>query len=144
MKSVICSLIILLSAGMAAACGTARGSGNKATPNSATSDEWRGQPAGRAEELFVGRFPGVQVFQVAGGISVQIRGANTISGDTEPLYVIDDMPIEPGPGGALMGINPADIEKIEVLKDAGSTGMYGSRGANGVILIRMKRAGVRK
>ena len=140
MKSAIRGLVVLLTASMAA-CGPARGTGNKATPNSATSDEWRGQPAGRAEELFVGRFPGVQVFQVPGGISVRIRGANTITGSTEPLYVIDDMPIEAGPGGALMGINPADIEKIEVLKDAGSTAMYGSRGANGVVLIRMKRAG---
>ena len=49
------------------------------------------------------------------------------------------MIIEPGPGGALVGINPADIEKIEVLKDIGSTAMYGSRGANGVILIKTKR-----
>jgi TonB-dependent SusC/RagA subfamily outer membrane receptor len=70
---------------------------------------------------------------------VRIRGTTTLSGDNQPLYVIDGMTIEPGPGGALMGINPADIEKIEVLKDIGSTGQYGSRGANGVILIRTKR-----
>ena len=79
------------------------------------------------------------MFRVNGGIAVRIRGAVSFSGDTEPLYVVDGQTIEAGPGGALMGINPGDIEKIEVLKDIGSTSMYGSRGANGVIVIRTKR-----
>ncbi|HEY0811168.1 MAG TPA: TonB-dependent receptor plug domain-containing protein, partial [Longimicrobiales bacterium] len=113
----------------------------QATPNQnvATDSQWTGQPVRNVEELFVGRFAGVQVFRVPGGISVRIRGGSTINGSNEPLYVIDDMPIEPGPGGALVGINPSDIEKIEVLKDIGSTAIYGSRGANGVIVIRTKR-----
>jgi TonB-dependent SusC/RagA subfamily outer membrane receptor len=55
------------------------------------------------------------------------------------LYVIDGVPITPGPGGSLSGINPSDIASIEVLKDAVSTTMYGSRGANGVILIKTKK-----
>lgn len=108
-------------------------------PNTATSEDWKGQTVGQAGELLEGRFPGVQIFRVSGGIAVRIRGAVSMSGDTEPLYVIDGQTIEAGPGGALMGINPADIEKIEVLKDIGSTSMYGSRGANGVIVIKTKR-----
>ena len=107
--------------------------------NAASDSQWVGQNATRVEELFVGRFPGVEVWRVPEGLSVRIRGATSVMGSTEPLYVIDGMTIDPGPGGALVGLNPADIEKIEVLKDAGSTAMYGVRGANGVILIRTKR-----
>lgn len=111
------------------------------TPNSVTSDKWAGQNAAQAEELFVGRFPGVQVFRVPDGISVRIRGSTSLIGSNEPLYVIDGMTIEPGPGGALVGINPGDIAKIEVLKDIGSTSIYGGRAANGVIVITTKQGG---
>lgn len=107
--------------------------------NEATDSQWVGQSPTRVEELFVGRFPGVEVFRGPNGLSVRIRGASSVMGSNEPLYVIDGMTIDPGPGGALIGLNPADIEKIEVLKDAGSTAMYGVRGANGVILIKTKR-----
>ena len=107
--------------------------------NAATDSQWQGQSVGRAEELLAGRFPGVEVYRAPGGIAVRIRGATTVYGSNEPLYVVDGMPIEPGPGGALVGINPGDIEKIEVLKDAGSTAQWGSRGANGVIVIKTKR-----
>ncbi len=88
------------------------------------------------------RFPGVQVNQTSdGGIAVRIRGTTSIRGNNEPLYVIDGVPIQPGPGGSLTGINPYDIESIEVLKDAASTAIYGVRGANGVIIIKMKQPG---
>jgi iron complex outermembrane receptor protein len=93
----------------------------------------------RAEELLEGRFAGVQVTRLAsGGISVQIRGATSVSLNTEPLYVIDGIPVEAEPGGALKWLNPHDIDRIEVLKDPGSTAFYGVRGANGVILITLK------
>jgi iron complex outermembrane receptor protein len=104
-------------------------------PKAATEEEWAGRTTTHLEELFEGRFPGVQVFRVDDGIQVRIRGTTSILGDNEPLYVVDGMPIEPGPGGALVGINPSDIEKIEVLKDVSATSLYGGRGANGVILI---------
>lgn len=108
-------------------------------PNTATEKEWSGRTTTHLEELFEGRFPGVQVFRVNDGIQVRIRGTTSILGDNEPLYVVDGMTIEPGPGGALFGINPADIEKIEVLKDVSATSLYGGRGANGVILIHMRK-----
>ena len=103
-----------------------------------TGDEIRkDQPI---EEALAGRFPGVEVNRTSdGGIAVRIRGGSSLMGSNEPLYVIDGVEITPGPNGALYGINPYDIESIEVLKDATNTAMYGSRGSNGVILIKMKR-----
>jgi len=104
------------------------------------SSAWQGTPVAHAEELLAGRFPGVEVIPLAGGeFSVRIRGGSSIMGSNEPLYVIDGMEISPGPGGALVGINPADIATIEVLEDAGSTALYGVRGSNGVIVITTKR-----
>jgi TonB-dependent SusC/RagA subfamily outer membrane receptor len=60
------------------------------------------------------------------------------------LYVVDGVPIQPGPGGSLVGIDPYDIESIEVLKDPADTALYGMRGANGVIVVKTKRALRRK
>ncbi len=102
-----------------------------------TSD-WRGAYPLRAEELLT-RFPGVEVLQVPGGrISVRIRGTSSLL-NAEPLYVVDGMVVDPlGPG--LLGINPAEIARIEVLKDAAATAFYGMRGSNGVVLITMKHA----
>lgn len=89
----------------------------------------------RVEELLVGRFPGVHVFPTPnGGFSVRIRGAATV-GDREPLYVVDGMPVEVTPGRGLDWLDPADIARIDVLKNPAETSMYGGRGANGVILI---------
>jgi TonB-dependent SusC/RagA subfamily outer membrane receptor len=105
----------------------------------ATDSQWAGQQAGRAEDLIAGRFPGVDVTAVPGGVVVRIRGGSTVMGSGEPLFVIDGMVVETAAGGALVGINPADIAKIQVLKDIGSTAQYGVRGANGVILITTKK-----
>jgi len=102
------------------------------------SEEWASKSVAQVEELFVGRFAGVRVIQTPQGIAVRIRGASFSNPAAEPLYVIDGFPIDAGPGG-LIGINPADIQMIEVLKDAGSIAEYGVRGANGVVLITTKR-----
>jgi len=92
------------------------------------------------EELFSGRFPGVEVSRVpSGGISIRIRGASTVFGSSDPLYIIDGARVQSGAGGLLF-LDPGDIKSIEVLKDIGSTSLYGSEGANGVILITTKRA----
>ena len=91
----------------------------------------------RLEELLEGRVAGVTVHRTPGGFSVRIRGRSSIYGSNEPLYVVDGLPLSFGP----VAINPADIESIEVLKDAASTAIYGSRGANGVILITTIRPG---
>ena len=87
------------------------------------------------------KVPGVWVTLTAdGSLAVRIRGSASISANTEPLYVIDGLSVQPGPGGALLGINPHDIASIEVLKDAASLSFYGVRAANGVIVIKTKRA----
>ncbi len=93
-------------------------------------------------DLLEGRFPGVEVTRLAsGGVSVRIRGQRTFRGSSEPLYVIDGIPKMLGTDGILMDLDPRDIESIDVLKDAAATSVYGSRGANGVILITTKRGG---
>ncbi len=105
-----------------------------------TAEDIERAPGQSIEEVLMSKFPGVQVERAAdGGLVVRIRGRTSIRGSNEPLYVIDGMPIKPGPGGSLQGINPYDIETIEVLTDPASTTMYGVRGANGVIVIKTKR-----
>jgi TonB-dependent SusC/RagA subfamily outer membrane receptor len=95
-----------------------------------------GQPI---EKILADRVAGVRLGHAAdGSLTVQIRGASW-SDATAPLYVIDGVPIATGPGGSLSGINPYDIQSIEVLKDPASLTMYGSRAANGVIVIKMKK-----
>jgi len=100
---------------------------------------WSTQPATRLEELFVGRFPGVEVFGSGSSISVRIRGATSVYGSDQPLYVVDGFPIQPDPSG-LIAINPNDVARIEVLKDASSIAEYGMRGSNGVIRITTKHS----
>lgn len=105
-------------------------------PNTTDAEDLRDTQVTQAEELLAGRFAGVQVLRHPnGGIMVRIRGATSVIGSNEPLYVVDGMPLDNTVGGALLGINPADITRIEVLKDIGSTAFYGVRGANGVVLI---------
>jgi TonB-dependent SusC/RagA subfamily outer membrane receptor len=104
--------------------------------------ELDGMRVARVEELLQGRVPGVYVTRTStGDFSVRIRGAKTFGhGSDEPLYVVDGMPLMSGGlRAALMGIAPQDIARIDVLKDAGATAVYGSKGANGVILITTKR-----
>ncbi len=103
-----------------------------------TDADWQGQPVAQVEELFAGRFAGVQVLRVPGGLSLRIRGASSLTGAAQPLYVVDGFPLDVGPTG-LLDLNPSDIARIEVLKDASSLAEYGVRGGNGVVRITTKR-----
>ncbi|MFL5583564.1 MAG: TonB-dependent receptor plug domain-containing protein [Gemmatimonadaceae bacterium] len=106
-----------------------------------TADDIAQSPSQPIEKVLQAHVPGVTITRTASGwLSVRIRGATTINSSSEPLYVIDGMPIQPGPDGSLVGINAADIASIEVLKDASSLAFYGLRGANGVILIKTKHS----
>lgn len=126
------------------------------------------------DQMMLGRAAGVQISQASsepgGGLSVRIRGASSINASNEPLYVIDGFPIDNSsnltgsgmstdpnnPGGGfslgnnfsprnpLNSINPSDIESIEILKDASATAIYGSRGANGVVIITTKKGKTEK
>lgn len=97
-------------------------------------------PAGNVLQALTGRAAGVQVLQnngsPGGSISVRIRGTNSIQGSNEPLYVVDGFPVT---GSNPSIINNADIESVEILKDASATAIYGSRGANGVVLITTRK-----
>lgn len=115
------------------------------TANEVTSEDIARAPSRSVEEHLRGRVAGVTVTRSSeGGIAVRIRGATSVYGSNEPLYVLDGVPITPGPGGSLVGIDPYDIESIKVLKDPAETAMYGMRGANGVIIIKTKRPMTRK
>jgi len=106
---------------------------------SVTAEQLRSLKATQVEALLEGRFPGVHVIRTpSGGFSIRIRGVSTILGNAEPLYVVDGIPANVEPGRGLDWLSPANIERIDVLKDATETAMYGVRGANGVILITTK------
>lgn len=108
---------------------------------SVTAEDLAGQQVTRLEDLIAGRFAGVYVERLpSGGISIRIRGASSFTGDTEPLYVIDGTPIHAAPASALAALDPNQIARIDILKDAGAAAIYGSRGANGVVVITTKRA----
>jgi len=103
-----------------------------------TSENIEERPIARVEQALQGQMAGVAVRTTSGApgsdISIRVRGASSISGDATPLYVVDGVPLD-----NLSGINPADIESIDVLKDAASAAIYGSRGSNGVVLVTTKR-----
>lgn len=138
-------IVALLLAACASSKG-ARSDGGAAAPRAAStstvsSEEIARAPKQTVDQYLSGRFSGVQITPTAdGGIAVRIRGSTSASGNNEPLYVLDGVAIQPGPNGALVGINPYDIASIKVLKDLADITMYGVRGANGVVLIKTKRA----
>ncbi|WP_343746383.1 SusC/RagA family TonB-linked outer membrane protein [Chitinophaga sp.] len=125
-----------------------------------TGEEIRMQPVSNPLAALEGKVPGMLITQSSGApgasVKVQIRGQNSLINGSEPLFIIDGIPFAPNNGnintlnsilsqkdGGLSPfsmINPSDIESIEVLKDADATAIYGSRGANGVILISTKKA----
>lgn len=123
------------------------------------SDQMEKDPLPSITQAIQGRAAGVQVTQNSGspgsGMSIRIRGTNSITGSSEPLYVVDGIPVNSSTnytGGGdfnsggnetgvnvLATINPSDIQSVEVLKDAAATSIYGSRASNGVVLITTKR-----
>lgn len=104
------------------------------------------------EELIQGKVAGVQIVdnnEPGGGISIRIRGATSINASSDPLYVIDGMPVGAGGGisagrDALNFLNPNDIESFTVLKDASAAAIYGANAANGVVIITTKSGGGRQ
>lgn len=140
---------------------------------SVSSEELIQPSAASFDQMLQGKVPGVQISQTTGApggnVNILVRGVSSITGGNQPLYVIDGFPIGSGGGGSdmrnyggnsytstgmanntntrinpLSSINPADIESIEILKDASATAIYGSRGANGVVIITTKRGSLEK
>lgn len=103
-----------------------------------STKEFAQQPVTRLDQVLQGRAAGVQVSQTngapGGDARIRIRGANSVLGNNNPLYVVDGFV-----GADFNFVNPSDIETIQILKDAASTSIYGSRGANGVVIITTKK-----
>jgi len=117
--------------------GTMKKSDVTGSLTSVSSEDYDVQPLTRVDQALQGRAAGVTVTQTSGapgaGMKIRIRGANSISGNNAPLYVVDGLVV-----GDINSINVNDIASMEVLKDASATAIYGSRGANGVVLITTK------
>lgn len=120
--------------------GTQRKSDLTGSVASVSSEEITQIPTSRVDQVLQGRAAGVQVTQSSGapgaGTAIRVRGGNSITGSNEPLFVIDGIVV--GTNFNLNNINPNDIQSLEILKDASSIAIYGSRGANGVVLVTTK------
>src|SRR5690554_4465584 len=118
--------------------GTQRKTDVTGSVSAISTREFAEQPITRVDQVLQGRAAGVQVTQAGGApggdVRVRIRGANSVLGNNDPLYVVDGFV-----GADFNTVNPNDIESIQVLKDAASTSIYGSRGANGVVIITTKK-----
>ncbi len=124
--------------------------------NTVTAEDFNGGVISSPEQLIQGKSAGVQITQSSGepgaGIAVRIRGTSSVRSNNNPLFVVDGIPLSDGgtPGGGDLGggggsarnplsfLNPNDIESMTILKDASATAIYGSRGANGVVIITTK------
>lgn len=124
---------------------------------SISSEDFQNGTKTSVDQMLQGKVAGVRISQTSGqpggGVSIRIRGNSSLNTGNEPLYVIDGMPIDnapllsgngsniPGstPPNPLNTINPQDIESVQILKDASATAIYGSRGANGVVIITTKQ-----
>ena len=119
--------------------GTLKKSDLTGSVASVSNKQFENQPVKRIEDILQGRTSGVEVTTLSGipgsSVKVRIRGTTSINKSSDPLYIIDGMFSSTG----LEGLNPTDIQSIEVLKDASATAMYGSRGANGVILVTTQK-----
>ena len=111
--------------------------------SSVSSKELMKVPVANATEALTGRLAGVQVSTTEGSpdaeVKIRVRGGGSITGDNTPLYIVDGFPVT-----SIADVAPSDIESIDVLKDASSTAIYGSRGANGVIIVTTKSGKVGK
>lgn len=121
--------------------GTQKKSNITTAVSSVSAENLKDRPAVNFGEAIAGQMAGVQVQQTSGapggeGLSIRVRGVGSITQSNDPLYVVDGYPME---GNAFRLLNPSDIESIQVLKDASSTAIYGSRGASGVVIVTTKK-----
>ncbi|HEV2642202.1 MAG TPA: TonB-dependent receptor plug domain-containing protein [Candidatus Elarobacter sp.] len=129
--------------GLSTGCASAPPHGAPAAGSTVTSEDFQ-DPNESIEQVLQKKVPALLVTRTSnGGIALQIRGSSSYNGSaTPPLYVLNGLPFQPGPDGALTGIDAHNIESIKVLKGA-EAGLYGIQGANGVIVITTKQPGKR-
>ena len=131
----------LLEATIVIGYGSAQKIGNiVGSVTSVTSDELVNKPSANIADALQGKVAGLQIFNTSGepqsSVSLRLRGESSLNLSTAPLYLLDGIPVS---SGVFNSINPQDIESISILKDASATAIYGSRAANGVIVITTKR-----
>jgi TonB-linked SusC/RagA family outer membrane protein len=123
--------------------GTSKKGNLTGSVSSISADQLSERPVARVEQALQGQMAGVTVRNTSGApgsdITINVRGVASINGVSTPLYVVDGVPID-----NLSGVNPADIQSIDVLKDAASAAIYGSRGSNGVVIVTTKRGRIGK
>ncbi len=123
--------------------GTKKKTDLTGTVNTLGGDDIVASKATSASEAMQGRLQGVDVHRGSGkpgsDFTIEIRGVNTLNASNSPLFVIDGVPMANNVNNPMNDINPADIERIDILKDASSTAIYGSRGANGVVIVTTKK-----
>lgn len=137
--------------------GTSKKSNVTGAVSTVNSDDFNGGVIASPEQLIQGKAAGVQITTASGepgaGVNIRIRGTSSVRSNNNPLFVVDGVPL--GGGGSISGddfgvgsssarnplnfLNPNDIESVTILKDASETAIYGSRGANGVVLITTKK-----
>jgi len=105
-----------------------------------SGEKFEKKPVANVADALQGQVAGLQVFTPSGepseSVNMRLRGVSSISGSSEPLFILDGSPIS---SGAFTALNPNDIESMTVLKDASSTAIYGSRAANGVVVLTSKK-----
>jgi len=126
-------LSVGLLAGIIASCARTSSFATPAEPIPPRAESLAQMMAGRVAGVVVTSMPG-------GGISVRMSGPRSFRMSQEPLYVVDDVVVQPGPEGSLSWLNPEDVATIEVLKYDSDTAIYGLRGGNGVIRIKTRGA----
>ena len=133
---------MLLDAVVAIGYGTTRKRDLTTAVSIVSTDDVKLRPVNEASGFIQGKVAGVTVQQTSGqpgsGMTVRVRGASSISSTNDPLYVVDGVPVGTG-GYAIAYLSPQDIETMQILKDASSAAIYGSRAANGVVLITTKQ-----
>jgi len=141
---VACGAFVLVAS--VAACGHPKADPGP-TPTATRAAEAKSDAAMQAtptmsvEEYLASRSAGVEIGHAQDGtLTVRLRGSSGMYGSTQPLYIVDGVPFTPTNGSGLSGINPYDVASIKALRDPADIAMYGVRGANGVIVIKLKKA----
>jgi len=125
--------------GFYAGCAGSAGTANRPEVNTVTKEDAGRTPNKRLADLIVERVAGINLTETGDGrLQVRLRGPSSFTSDTQPLFVVDDVPVDPNPDGSLPGVLVTEIEEIRVLKDPVDTSRYGMRGAHGVIVVKTR------
>ncbi len=142
-RLLVTTLLVGLSFMLVAGCsGSGETTREKPEPNTVSGEDAARTPTVRLAGLIVQRVAGITLSETSGGrIKVRVRGVTSFTSDNQPLFVVDDIPVDPEPDGSLPGVVLTEIESIKVYKYPADTSRWGMRGANGVIVVKTKMGG---